>query len=143
MVVAAPPERVWDFTQDYGQRSLWDKSVKSAEIIEKEPFVKVRIYGSDGSRLVFEYKLFERPNRTTLHMEVEQSSFFEKGGGSWTYESVDGGTLWTQVNSVQLRDRWWLQVLRPMIRWTLKNGAENAMKNAKKRIENEKTNLEP
>ncbi|MFN0214372.1 MAG: SRPBCC family protein [Saprospiraceae bacterium] len=80
--VSASPEVVWDFTQDYNLRPLWDNTVKSAEVIEIEPFVKVRIIGRDGSKLIFEYKFFERPARTTLSMEVERSRFFEKGGGS-------------------------------------------------------------
>ena len=135
IVIAAPPEEVWDFTQDYHQRPLWDDSVKSAEIIESTPFVKVKITGRDGSSLIFEYKLSERPVRTTLSMEVESSGFFEKGGGSWTYENVNAGTRWTQINSIQLREKWWLLLMKPLIRWMLDSGTGRAMQKAKKLME--------
>jgi hypothetical protein len=44
IVVSAPPERVWDFTQDWTRRHEWDPAVVAAEYLERQPPV-LRIRG--------------------------------------------------------------------------------------------------
>lgn len=133
--VNATPEQVWDFTQDYEQRPLWDESISKTEILNEGEKKRVRVWGSDGSRMVFEYKLFERPSITTLSMEVEASRFLESGGGSWKYEANETGALWTQINSVSIKPNLLLNLIKPLIAWSLQYAQKKAMHKAKKLME--------
>src|SRR5271155_3415213 len=92
--IAAPPEVVWDFTQDWTTRETWDSSVSSAEILSMDPLVVKVAQG--GMRYVNRYKIAERPRRTSLAItEVTPAWVVVGGGGSWTYaETPSGGTNW-------------------------------------------------
>lgn len=129
--VAAPPELVWDFTQDYGQRSSWDRSILEAEVLESSPLPRVRIRGAGGLAGVFQYKLFDRPRRTSLVLTDVESWAISGGGGSWSYEPALGGTLWTQTNSLAVKHGW----LGPFVRWTLRRETRKAMRAAKRMVE--------
>ena len=85
---------------------------------------------------VQEYKVFDRPNKTTLQMTDVASYIIEGGGGSWTYErQPDGTTLWKQSNTLVLRNTPFAKLLRPAVHYFLRRNTRLAMYNAKKIIE--------
>ena len=123
--VGKPPEVVWDFTQDYSRRPKWEDGAT--------PRVRVRCAG--GLRAVFQYRLFDRPRQTSVAMEDVTSFLIEGGGGSWSYEAKDGGTLWTQTNSLTLRPTWWSPLFRPLVARQLRSSTLRAMERAKHMLE--------
>jgi len=102
--IAASPETVWDFTQDYNKRHVWDKTVVSAKIIQEHPRIAL-IKGISRLTTELHYKLDVRPQKTSLAMSNTQSPFIEGGGGYWHYDVQDSGTLWTQTNSLILKKK--------------------------------------
>lgn len=132
--IAALPETVWDFTQDYSKRHLWDKTVISAKIIQEHPRVAL-VKGIGGLTTELHYKLDERPNKTSLAMFNTQSPFIAGGGGYWHYDVQGNGTLWTQTNSLILKKNLLAMLLSPLMKWMLKTNTRKAMMAAKKLIE--------
>jgi hypothetical protein len=135
--IAAPPDVVWDFTQDYSRRHEWDRSVASGEVLATDPIVKARIRGT-WLCCEFHYKLFDPPRRTSLAMAEVESRIIEGGGGSWAYEADAGGTRWTQTNTVIIRDGLLLNMFRGALAWGIRRGTRQAMSRAKKIIERDR-----
>ena len=136
--IAAQPEVVWDYTQDYSQRSDWDDSILEAQVLQEEPEKHVRIRGKGGISFTAKYTLFRRPQRTSLSMVNVQSSWAMGGGGSWSYEAEHAGTRWTQTNTLSLKDTLSNQLLYPIFAWQLRSGARRAMRKAKQIIEQQR-----
>lgn len=131
--IAQTPEVVWDFTQDYSKRHLWDKTILSAVVIQQNPR-KIAIKGIGRLSAELLYKLDERPRKTSLAMMNIKSPFIIGGGGSWNYEAKDGGTLWTQTNSLVLKNNFLSFLMRPLIQGMLKTNTRQAMQLAKRII---------
>src|SRR5262245_50223347 len=132
--IAGSPEEVWDFTQDFSKRTSWDTAFSSCELLpapQRRVFVRSRFVCA-----VLEYKVFDRPQKTTLQMTDVASYIVEGGGGSWTYEAQGGGnTRWTQSNSLVLRDTLLAKFLRPLVRWSLARNTRRSMRKARRILE--------
>ncbi len=133
--VALPPEEVYDFTQDYSKRPLWDPLVKEANMLETEPTRVIYLKAKDGSTMTVRYKQEDRPHKTSLAMTEVQSQMMQGGGGSWQYEAQDGGTLWTQVNTIILKDALWAKLMIPVATKYFKDKTIQAMQKAKELME--------
>jgi len=134
LFIAAPPERVWDFTQDWSRRADWDPAIVAAERIEAEP-PAYRVRGAGGVRFVARYKLYDRPRRTSLEMAESTSRLIGGGGGSWAYEPEGAGTNWTQNNTLTVKNAVLYTLLRPLLSWQLRRVTRAAMTKAKELIE--------
>lgn len=64
--IDSPREVVFDFTQDYSKRTLWDKRVIHVEVIPSVPQRMYRLQLSGNTKVTFKYKLDDRPNKTSL-----------------------------------------------------------------------------
>jgi uncharacterized protein YndB with AHSA1/START domain len=127
--IAAAPERVWDFTQDWSRRAEWDPAISSAEVVDgPERLVRAR---TRMGRLIVRYKQFDRPHRTSVAMSEESGRVL--GGGSWEYVAEEGGTRFTQQNTL-VADRI-PPLLRSIVRWQLRRMTLKALENAKKLLE--------
>ncbi len=129
--LALPPEAVWDYTQNYANRPTWDASVLKAEVLFTDPAPRVRVEMAAGMRCILQYRLYERPRRTSLAMADVESRWFSGGGGSWAYEAKDGGALWTQTNTLVLRDGFVPGLLRPFVAWQLHRSTRQSLRKAK------------
>ena len=136
--VRRPPEEVFDYTQDYATRSDWDASVTEAEVLSDEPR-RVRIVLRGVGRMIIEYQLFRRGDRTSAAFTEIDSRYFTGGGGSWSYVARDGGTEWTQTNTLQLKPGVVGRILAPMTRRSLASGMRSAMEKAKTIMETAST----
>ncbi len=134
VVIEAPVERVWDYTQDWSRRIEWDPAVKSAEILATDPTPIVRVEGQGGTSFTARYRLFRRPEQTSLAI-TEGVPRWLGGGGSWKYESDERGTVWTQTNTVTISGRLRAWLLRWPISRQLRSLTRRAMANAKANIE--------
>jgi hypothetical protein len=132
--VDRPPDAVFDYTQDYSTRSLWDPSITDSELLSDEPRrVRATIKGV-GSTVV-EYKLFRRGERTSAAFTQMDSRFVTGGGGSWSYAACDGGTDWTQNNTLELKPGLVGRLLAPMVRRSLDSAMRESMAKAKEIME--------
>ena len=129
------PEEVYDFTQDFDKRPLWDRLVKAATVQETEPTRLVHMIAKDGSEMTIRYKLERRPEKTSLAILETNSQMMSGGGGSWQYEAKDGGTLWTQTNTVILKDAMWAKLMMPVVSKYFKDKTIQAMQKAKEMME--------
>jgi uncharacterized protein YndB with AHSA1/START domain len=132
--IAAPLEAVFDFTQDWSRRAQWDATVTAAEAIPGEERA-YRVRGPMGFRFVARYKLFRRPERTSLALTDFSWPGLRGGGGSWEYRVEEGLTVWTQTNTLVLRDGLLGRVLAPIVGISLASEARKAMEKAKALLE--------
>lgn len=124
--VARSPEAVFDYTQDYATRTDWDRQVLAAEVVSLEPrVIRLRLRGL-GTCLL-EYTLFRRGDRTSAAFRDMRSPLVSGGGGSWRYEPADGGTSWTQTNTIELRYPRLLGWLAGSLEGSLRKGTREAM----------------
>jgi hypothetical protein len=68
-------------------------------------------------------------------MEEVQSLFVASGGGSWSYVAMNGGTCWTQTNTLVVKPGGWRRLFVPLVRMQLYMSTRRAMKKAKQKLE--------
>lgn len=132
--VEQPPEAVFDYTQDYATRAVWDPGISEAQVLSEEPR-RVRVRVPNVGRFTVEYRLFRRGERTSAAFVDVDSPWISGGGGSWSYEAADGGTSWTQTNTMELRHPRLFGWLAPIFRRNLAASMRQAMANAKRILE--------
>lgn len=129
-------EEVFDFTQDFSKRILWDKSIIEYKIVSDLPQRRIFIKSKGGITTVLEYKLFNRPGKTSLRMTEINSSIVTDGGGSWMYEKQsNGSTLWTQTNTLSLKNSLIGKFLKNFVENSLRKNTIKAMQKAKEILE--------
>jgi len=134
IVVAATPEAVFDYTQDFARRPEWDAGIVETTIVGDSPrAVRVRIRGLGSATVV--YQLDRRPERTSAAFTDVRSAWITGGGGSWQYEPIAGGTRWQQTNSLVLKRRGFSRLLVPIMERSLRRSTRMAMAEAKRRLE--------
>jgi hypothetical protein len=136
ILVAAPPERVFDYTQDYAHRAKWDDAVLEAKVVADAPERMVWVRGPGGFESTLHYRLFDRPKMTSLEMtDIRRGFGISGGGGSWRYEAADGGTRFTQQNTLVLKSRIQYWLFGWLLRWQLARTTRKAMARVKALIE--------
>lgn len=135
--VARPPESVFGFTQDYRRRTEWDPTVLRAEVQPDADPPRVRVELAGGVSATFQYKLFRRPERTSMAIVDTRSWWMDGGGGSWEYEPIPGGTRWTATNSIVLRGGPVSWFVRPMLARRAASALRDAMVRARSIMEAE------
>ena len=128
--VARPPDRVFDYTQDYATRTDWDPAIKRARILSEEPR-RVQITSPGLGTYVLEYRLFRRGDRTSAAFVDVDAWLFSGGGGSWRYEADGTGTRWTQVNTLELRHPRLTGWLAPLVERNVRSSMRTAMARAR------------
>jgi hypothetical protein len=131
------PDDVFDYTQDYTHRAEWDPAIAEAELLPEEPR-RVRVRAPGVGTYVVEYKLFRRGERTSAAFADVDSSWMSGGGGSWAYVARDGGTDWTQTNTIELRFGRIGGLLAPFIRRQLRSSMREGMARAKANLESDR-----
>jgi hypothetical protein len=129
IVITAPPDVVWDLTQDFGRRRDWEPGIEAAELLASDPR-RVRVRLKDTGSVTIAYRLERRPVRTSLAFEDVDSPWIRGGGGSWEYEPVEGGTRWTRTDTLVLRNRLIAVLFGAVIRRRFATGTAEAMARA-------------
>ena len=135
ILIKKDKESVWDFTQNYENRSKWDSSVLSHEIISNLParIVKLKIRG--GTEMTFFYKVDDKPNKTILSAKDIKSPILKSGGGIWEYMEHENSTIWHQSNTLGFKPNLFLAMLLPFYKFIFGYQTKAAMKKAKHLIE--------
>ncbi|SRR6266540_2380636 len=71
IVIAAPPEVVWDYTQDFRHRPEWDPAVAVAEVVQEAPVWRLAL----ATRMIFPEVQIAEPQSAELtdpHSRVAQ-----------------------------------------------------------------------
>lgn len=126
---------VFNYTQDYTKRPEWDAGVISAEASSDGGGKIVKIRARGNITMTFYYKLYDPPRRTSLAARDVNSAIIESGGGSWNYEEKEGGTLWTQNNTLILKKVLFAGILTKIIGWSMRRRTARAMEKAKRILE--------
>lgn len=89
IIIEQHPELVFDFTQDYSKRLLWDTFLKRADLIngatKAEKGVQAYCVARNGLGMVTEYVSFNRPTATAIKM-TEGPFMFKSFLGSWRFK---------------------------------------------------------
>src|SRR5258708_7894577 len=134
--IQKPVAEVFDYTQNWQHRMDWDASILGVEVKQEEPHRLVQVRASGGMSFQIEYKHIDRPHLTSLVMTDHHPSWLMNGGGgSWQYEDVEGGTRWTQNNTLVVPNPFLYWLLRPMLQWQLQKITLQAMTKAKAILE--------
>jgi len=135
ILIKACKEEVWDFTQDFGSRKLWDDSIIDFKIVQKKPVKTIWVKMKGGVNTILDYKLCDKANKTSLKMRQTQSILIKGGGGSWKYTEIDGWTKWEQSNTLELKYGYTFLLFGWLIKRKLRANTMSAMKKAKSLIE--------
>jgi len=91
ILIDEKPEQVFDFTQDYTKRLIWDTFLKRADLIEgatvADKGVKAYCVAKNGIGMVTEYVTYNRPKVTAIKM-TEGPYMFKSFLGSWTFKEI-------------------------------------------------------
>jgi hypothetical protein len=132
-----PRARVFDYTQDYGQRLVWDTFLREAVLrdgAERAGLgVKAWCVSRHGLGMETEYVSFNPPAVTAVKM-TRGPWMFESFAGSWKFDEVDADTtLTTFTYSFCLKPL--LRPLTPVVRWSLVRNVRGRLKDLKEQLE--------
>ncbi len=135
--ISSPPEKIFDFTQDYDKRLIWDTFLKEARLIEgaKESAkgVKAWCVAKNGMGMETEYISFNRPKVTAVKM-TKGPFMFKSFAGSWQFETeAPNKTLVTFTYSFTLRFPY--SLLSPFIRSNLNGNVKQRLVDLKNCME--------
>jgi len=137
IVIEEISERVFDFTQDYNKRLIWDTFLKKADLMEgaKNAGKGVKAYcvAKNGLGMTTEYITFNRPNVTAVRM-TKGPYLFKSFLGSWGFKELKENK--TEVNFLYSFS---LRFPFNLITKFIKN---NLQKNVRQRLIDLKANIE-
>ncbi|RZM30315.1 MAG: SRPBCC family protein [Pedobacter sp.] len=138
IVIRSDQETVFDYTQDYSRRLVWDTFLRRAELIDgaKAPAAGVVAYcvSKHGMGMYTEYVTFNRPNVTAIRM-TKGPKMFRDFLGSWNFRPAGEGL--TEVTFLYSFDiRFPFSLFSGLIRAILKNNVRQRLKDLKVAVEN-------
>ncbi|HUR32024.1 MAG TPA: SRPBCC family protein [Saprospiraceae bacterium] len=135
IIITKPREIVWDYTQNYDNRPIWDYSIVKAEVLQDSPNRIIRLKAKGNTIMTFHYKHDDRPHKTSLVAKEVISPIIESAGGSWTYDKIGRGTLWKQTNTIVFKNNLMSRLMLPFYKWVFTRQIRGAMRCAKLKIE--------
>jgi len=137
IIINCSQMEVFDYTQDYRNRLMWDTFLKKAELIEGASRagtgIKAYCVAKNGLGMETEYVSFNRPKATAIKM-TRGPFLFKTFLGSWTFKEVD--SLTTEVIFLY---SFTLRFPFSLITGLIKN---NLIANVQQRLIDLKTNIE-
>jgi len=138
--IKCSPEFVFDYTQDYKQRLIWDTFLKKADLLEGAKTagkgIKAYCVAKNGLGMVTEYVSFNRPRATAIKM-TKGPFIFKSFSGSWTYKEIQPDlTEVIFLYSFQLRVPFILA--KRLVKRNLQSNIRQRLKDLKENIEGEK-----
>ena len=92
IVINENVQLIFDYTQDYNKRLVWDTFLKRAELIsgatKADKGVKAYCVAHNGLGMETEYVTFNRPKVTAIKM-TKGPYLFKLFLGSWTFKELD------------------------------------------------------
>ncbi|MDQ3394091.1 MAG: SRPBCC family protein [Bacteroidota bacterium] len=137
IIIDESSETVFDFTQDYKKRLIWDTFLKKADLMEgatsANKGVKAYCVAKNGLGMVTEYVTYNRPKVTAIKM-TSGPYMFKSFLGSWTFNEIA-----THKTEVTFLYSFSLSFPFGLLTNFIKNNLE---KNVKQRLVDLKSNIE-
>lgn len=134
--IAATPEQVFDYTQDYGKRLSWDTFLKVARLEGTGlagQGVRAWCVSKHGLGMETEYVSYNRPKVTAVKM-TKGPLMFKTFAGSWKFDAAENaGTIVTFTYSWSLRFPF--NLIGPLLFWVLLSNVEQRLRDLKSCIE--------
>lgn len=133
--IAASPETVFDYTQDWSRRRDWDPEVIAAELVPGSPR-RARVRMRRGATIVLRHDVDERPTRVEVTSEsLEGGGPIAGAGGSAEYVADGDGTIFRLTMSVTLGGGLMAKMVAGVAKGELDRAVRQAVQNAKAAIE--------
>ena len=128
---------VFDITQDYNKRLLWDKFLKEARLIngieQANKGVKAYCVAKNGIGMETEYITFNRPRVTAIKM-TKGPYLFKSFLGSWTFKEIN--EIKTEVTFLySFNLRFPFNLISFIIKQNLQKNVKQRLKELKKYME--------
>jgi len=137
IIIQASQERVFDYTQDYRNRLVWDTFLKKAELLNGATYagmdVKAYCVAHNGIGMETEYVSYNRPKVTAIKM-TKGPYMFKAFLGSWTFKAIDSN----QTEVIFLYSftlRFPFNMLTPFIKRNLQKNVKQRLIDLKRSIE--------
>ncbi len=135
--IRCPRQRVFDYTQDYRQRLVWDTFLREAVLVdgatEAGPGVRAWCVSKHGLGMETEYVSFNPPAVTAVKM-TRGPWMFASFAGSWRFDAVDANTTTTTFTySFSLRPP--LHLFTPLVKRILSSNVRGRLKDLKGQLE--------
>ena len=135
--IRCPRQRVFDYTQDYGQRLVWDTFLREAVLVDGATHagkgVKAWCVSKQGLGMETEYVSFNPPAVTAVKM-TRGPWMFESFAGSWKFDEVDPQTTTTTFTySFSLRTP--VRLLTPVFKRILVSNVQGRLRDLKAQLE--------
>jgi ribosome-associated toxin RatA of RatAB toxin-antitoxin module len=137
ITIAAEPLAVFDFTQDYTNRPVWDTFLRKAVLIEGATNaalgVKAYCVAKNGLGMETEYVSFHRPKVTAVKM-TKGPFLFNSFLGSWNFKELTNGT--TEVTFLySFGLRFPFSLVAPLVRQNLQRNVRQRLRDLKNCLE--------
>lgn len=138
-VIRRSPEVIFDLTQDYDRRLMWDSFLKRAELMEGASRagkgVKTYCVAQNGIGMVTEYVSFQRPKVTAIKM-TEGPYMFRSFLGTWRFRKInEKGTEVRFLYSFTLRFPFNFTIW--LVKWILRREVKGRLRDLKRYLEEE------
>lgn len=135
--IHCPRERVFAYTQDYGQRLVWDTFLREARLVQGASRADVGVRAWCVSRyglgMETEYVSFDPPAVTAVKM-TRGPWMFASFAGSWRFDAVDADTTTTTFTyAFTLRAP--LRPFTALVRFILVRNVRERLRDLKARLE--------
>lgn len=135
--IACPAEQVFDYTQDYGQRLVWDTFLREAVLLdgatEAGQGVRSWCVSKHGIGLETEYVSFRRPTVAAIRL-TRPMSIFSAFAGSWRFEPLGPG-LTNTIFTYSFALRFPLAPFGPLVRFVLAANVRGRLRDLKAQLE--------
>ncbi|MCB2410541.1 SRPBCC family protein [Hymenobacter lucidus] len=135
--IARPPAQVFDYTQDYSQRLVWDTFLREAVLLdgatEAGKGVKSWCVSKHGIGLETEYVSFNRPTVAAIKL-TRPMGMFSAFAGSWRFEEL-GPELTHTVFTYSFALRFPLALFGPLVRVVLAANVRGRLQDLKAKLE--------
>lgn len=137
ITIAAEPAVVFDFTQDYANRLVWDTFLRKAVLTEGATSaalgVKAYCVAKNGLGMETEYVSFNRPKVTAVKM-TKGPFLFSSFLGSWNFKELPKGT--TEVTFLySFGLRFPFSLVAPLVRHNLQRNVRQRLRDLKNCLE--------
>ena len=135
IVINATPAALFDLTQDYDRRLLWDPFLKEARLVgnAKTAAVGERAWcvARNGLGMETEYVSFNRPHQTAVKL-TKGPWIISRFAGSWRFKELEPGV--TRVifrYNIEARPRWLGPIFDPILRYIFTHEVGRRLKGLK------------
>jgi len=113
IIINASPQVVYDVSQDYSVRYLWDPFPESIRLLDGattvEPGVRALVLAKIGFKMEVEFIQVSPPSTTAIRM-TKGPFFLQSFAGSWIFKDINGATRAKFLYSVKTK-KWALPII--------------------------------